>query len=342
VASPQQQRVIESFTASSTNQHLVLEGPAGTGKTLMALQVANNILRPIVADQGSPLPELGNLTISDTVIVVAAFDRVIHDPIMQYLNEVSKVASESIYMGWEDLLNEFGCSGLEPNTQLSCLSEALARRWEKRPILMIVDEITNEELVGNLGEANLPESVRLILIMNPITSDSPVTLPLTFLRTTLTTQYRSTIAITKLARFIARSDGLVVPETEFGSDVEGEKPLVFAVGGNRRKMKDAFNKCQEVLGKDATILYSAESHKTKIKEMLKKQHAEDGKQWECYHSDNFFGWEAERVVAVTDGTNIMEMITRAQLSLCVILADSSEAKIDNFRQAAQEGLIEMR
>ena len=45
VASPQQQQVIASFTASSTKRHLVLEGPAGTGKTLMAKQVAIILLQ---------------------------------------------------------------------------------------------------------------------------------------------------------------------------------------------------------------------------------------------------------------------------------------------------------
>ena len=44
VASPQQQEVIASFTASSTQKHLILEGPAGTGKTLVALQVAFNLI----------------------------------------------------------------------------------------------------------------------------------------------------------------------------------------------------------------------------------------------------------------------------------------------------------
>ena len=39
VASPQQQKVIASFTSSSNTRHLVLEGSAGTGKTLVALQV---------------------------------------------------------------------------------------------------------------------------------------------------------------------------------------------------------------------------------------------------------------------------------------------------------------
>ena len=44
VASPQQQQVISSFAVSSTKRHLLLEGPAGTGKTLAAVQVANNLI----------------------------------------------------------------------------------------------------------------------------------------------------------------------------------------------------------------------------------------------------------------------------------------------------------
>ena len=41
VASPQQQQVIASFTASATARHLLLEGSAGTGKTLVALQAGD-------------------------------------------------------------------------------------------------------------------------------------------------------------------------------------------------------------------------------------------------------------------------------------------------------------
>ena len=44
VASPQLQQVIAIFTASATARHLVLEGSAGTGKTLVALQVANSLI----------------------------------------------------------------------------------------------------------------------------------------------------------------------------------------------------------------------------------------------------------------------------------------------------------
>merc|ERR1711873_110720 len=47
VASAQQQKAIASFTASSSQKHLVLTGPAGTGKTVVALQVANNLVREL-------------------------------------------------------------------------------------------------------------------------------------------------------------------------------------------------------------------------------------------------------------------------------------------------------
>merc|ERR1712032_1724437 len=49
VASPQQQQAITSFTASSSKRHLVLTGAAGTGKTLVALQVANNLIQALEA-----------------------------------------------------------------------------------------------------------------------------------------------------------------------------------------------------------------------------------------------------------------------------------------------------
>ena len=35
--------------------------------------------------------------------------------------------------------------------------------------------------------------------------------------------------------------------------------------------------------------------------------------WECYDGFDFYGWEAEKVVVVTNGHWIMELITRARL-----------------------------
>ena len=84
VASPQQQQVIASFTASSTKRHLVLESPAGTGKTLVALQVANNLLESIkaTADKGK-----------GPLLIVTAQSRNENAPLMKYLHRCQ-------YWGW--------------------------------------------------------------------------------------------------------------------------------------------------------------------------------------------------------------------------------------------------
>ena len=60
MASPQQQQVIANFHASSTERRLVLEGPAGSGKTLVALQVANNLMEfaKATTEEGSNDPLL--------------------------------------------------------------------------------------------------------------------------------------------------------------------------------------------------------------------------------------------------------------------------------------------
>ena len=83
-------------------------------------------------------------------------------------------------------------------------------------------------MLSKLREQSFPESLGMILILKPTIGTSekdPLTLPPSFLHVTLTTPYRSTIAITRLACFIAKCRGLVVPEGDFGSDVEGTKPI---------------------------------------------------------------------------------------------------------------------
>merc|ERR1719222_1770006 len=95
----------------------------------------------------------------------------------------------------------------------------------------------------------------MILVLNPGAVGDPLTLPPSFLRVTLTTPYRSTIAITRLARFIAQCKGLGVPEGDFGSDVEGTKPIVFDVGKDERKMEEALEECHKQLGDNVTVLY---------------------------------------------------------------------------------------
>ena len=69
-------------------------------------------------------------------------------------------------------------------------------------------------------------------------------------------------------------------------------------------------------------------------------------QGNCFFAGNFYGWEAERVVAVTNGLNTMEQISRARTHLSVILAgedveDVYEETKKYFEDAADQGLVEM-
>merc|ERR1719278_1803715 len=111
----------------------------------------------------------------------------------------------------------------------------------------------------------------MILVLNPkaVPRNDPLTLPPSFIRVTLRTPYRSTIAITRLGRFIAKCRGLVVPEGDFGSDVEGTKPIFFDVGKDERKMEEALEECHKQLGDNATVLYDSNSKREPIENWMK-------------------------------------------------------------------------
>ena len=79
-----------------------------------------------------------------------------------------------------------------------------------------------------------------------------------------------------------------------------------------------------------------------MRRIVKQQGKEAGGPWDCYCGWNFTGWEANKVVAVTDGKGIMELITRARTHLCIVLVgDHYGGTIKKyFHQAAEMGLIE--
>ena len=348
VAFPQQQQVLASFTASSIKRHLVLEGTAGTGKTLMALQLAKNLLDSFVGDK-------------EPVLVVTTQLGKESDPIMKYLDTNTASATTRIFKTWDDIMKMFGISESETEMRLTDLAVALANRWVDRQILVLMDEITNRDMLTKLCDQHIPSSVRMILVLNPKASDRRVwaqhrhftfALPTSFLQVTLTTPYRSTIAITSFARFIRKckcwvrqtgggfpAKGQILPEGEFGSDVEGFKPIFFDVGTDKRKLKEAFDYCRKFLGDNATIIYDYDLPSS-IESMVKRG------PFACFHADSYFGWEAENVVVVTKGFNINELITRARNKLVVILAGDGARIYEHSRRiidiAVGEGLVDKR
>ena len=104
-------------------------------------------------------------------------------------------------------------------------------------------------------------------------------------------------------------------------------------------MEEALQHCRNNMGDNATTLddYNEYSFQDSIKKIAAGAH------WDCYSAFEFYGWEAERVVAVTSGSNMMELITRAKTHLSVILVQGSGyAKLkESFQQAAALGLVEM-
>ena len=104
------------------------------------------------------------------------------------------------------------------------------------------------------------------------------------------------------------------------------------------------------MGDDATLLYDP-LLPSSMKEICKSYGKEKEGPWECYDASIFFGWEAERVVAVTTGGyNLLEMTTRAMTELILILVEPEKEKHKKSYQrfqvaikaAADEGLVDIQ
>ena len=343
VFSPQQQQAIDSFTIVSSQRHLVLTGAAGTGKTLVALQVANNLIQALEA---TAEPGEGPVLL---VTAYYLFDK--ERPLLKHLDANTTKAKTKLFDTWERLVKEYGVSGSPVGMQLLHLTHALSKRWEGRRIFILADEFYNPNELDSLvnHHASIPPCVTLILIVNPRSAaELPTTLPDSFLRINLATPYRSTIAITSLARFIAKFKGAVFPEGDFGSDVKGKKPIMFDVGNDEVKLREALERSRALFGNNTTLLYDI-GLTSSMREICLSYSKERGGALEVYKAGRFFGWEAERVVAVTVGAiYTLEMATRAKtrLSLILVEGDGSWQKYyarnqKHFEDAATKGLVEL-
>ena len=160
-----------------------------------------------------------------------------------------------------------------------------------------------------------------------------------------------------LARFIAKCEGKDIPEGDFGSDVEGKKPIVFDVGKDEVKLREALQRSRDLIGDDATLLYEPFGLPSSMEEICQSTGKKKGGRrrrkrrgpWDCSEAYNFFGWEADTVVAVTAGVNTLEMITRARTQLIIILVESDDDDFKeyykdyqkHFQDAAAKGLVEL-
>ena len=358
VASPQQQQAIESFNASSSQKHLVLTGGSGTGKTLVALQVANNLIQSLEANAE---PGMGPV-----LLVTAKRGGLSKEtPLLKHLDTNTAKAKTKTFDTWEGILEEYGVSGSDDKTkrskggmQLAHLTDALAKRWTGRQIVILVDEIANDKTMPRLFDHQIPQCVTLLLVINPTISSSvpecKCPLPESFHFVNLNTPYRSTIAITtfvKFARFmVGQSQGLNSPDEVFGSDVQGVKPIVFNVGRDEAKMKEALKICQERLGKEEVTLLYDPKNQPFPEEIYASYLKENGGPWDGQDYNKFFGWEASKIVVVLSGSVFaQEMISRAGTHLAIIhveghIVGRMESFVDYqyyFQWATDQGLAEL-
>ena len=109
-------------------------------------------------------------------------------------------------------------------------------------------------------------------------------------------------------------------------------------------MEEALAHCLKQLGDNVTILYDYYLPSS-IKKLVKEQGKEAGGLWDYYRAIDYFGWETERVVVVTIGVAIMELITRARTHLNVVLVGGRDVSYQNtknyFQRAADQGLVEI-
>ena len=120
--------------------------------------------------------------------------------------------------------------------------------------------------------------------------------------------------------------------------------MFFDVDNDEGKLDEALAQSLCLLGDDVTILHAGLTDSMKAK--VNKYGKEQGGSWECYRAGDFYGWEADKVVAVTSGYSNMELITRAKTKLIFILIRNDgyknrySATQEHFQQAVALGLAD--
>ena len=139
VASAQQQKAIACFTAFSSQRHLVLlTGAAGTGKTVVALQVANNLVQELEVDAE---PGKGPLLVATADY---SFEK---NPLLNFLDVNTSSAKTKLHDTLKQITGDYGVS--ESEEMLKDLCRALTQQWKGRPIVVLIDEIIKPEMMLN-------------------------------------------------------------------------------------------------------------------------------------------------------------------------------------------------
>ena len=108
-----------------------------------------------------------------------------------------------------------------------------------------------------------------------------------------------------------------------GSDVLGIKPILFCVSEDEKTIEEALTETHKVMGgRNVIVLYDMARLPDAVEQFATKQAASgNGFLWKIHHAEDFYGWESDKIVALTEGglgeqSKILEMTTRARINLC--------------------------
>ena len=107
-------------------------------------------------------------------------------------------------------------------------------------------------------------------------------------------------------------------------------------------MEVALEHCHKNLGDDATILFEYSLPTATFEAIVKEQGKMLGGPWDCYEAGKYFGREADPPCGGSDGTALLEMVTRAKTHLAIILVEGSDYQDTRklCKEAYRRGLIE--
>jgi hypothetical protein len=206
------------------------------------------------------------------------------------------------------------------------LCRALSDRYPHHSVILAVDEVwaykAKKTGSGQFYDwtdlQDLPHNIHLIMAFNP-NMGLPVKLPAEeiCLQFQGNIRYRNTRKIIKFCNFISNKLGLIMPEDEVASDVDGESVGWLDLGEitSHDEIRAALARVARFMGPGPTTFlcgYGLDALHPVISDYEDKTG-----EWNAMMSGEYQGHETDRVVYLGSGA-IMEPLSRARVRLCVL------------------------
>jgi hypothetical protein len=257
----EQEAIVQRFSTTSVERHLLIEGGSGGGKTVSVMAIALKLMDQMMVETEARRLERGQYTEEENteekadpedditegnkepekdispVLILSCYGLTAASQLLQNLKELAKDLGCLVRgLSWKDMLHEYGVKEYAGNLPLTIVSlaQALGAQYKGRSIVFILDELRGYKAprTGSpphhdysfLTNAVLPENVRLLCCMNP-TNDLPLLLTPcqpSFVTVNSEKQYRNTQTLIKLGNLLMTKTGWgMARNDEVATDVPG-------------------------------------------------------------------------------------------------------------------------